>query len=225
MVLDRIFIVEDDSTIAKAVSEYLGGWGYECVCADDFSDITAQFAKANPKLVLMDITLPRYNGYHWCGEIRKLSQVPIIFISSAGDNMSLVMAVNQGGDDFIAKPFDMSVLVAKIKALMRRTYDFTKNPDITEHSGVVLNSSDMTMFIGDTKTDLSKNEFRILQILFENAGHIVSRDTLMRRLWETDCYVDENTLTVNIARVRKKLSEAGIEDLIRTKKGVGYMVE
>ena len=225
MFLDRIFIVEDDDTIAGAIAKHLSGWGYDCVCADDFSNIINQFAKSNPKLVLMDISLPRYNGFHWCGEIRKISQVPIIFISSAGDNMNIVTAVNQGGDDFISKPFDMSVLVAKIKALMRRTYDFSKSPDITEHGGVTLNISSMTAFCGGEKLELSKNEFRILQVLFENAGHIVSRDTLMRRLWETDCYVDENTLTVNIARVRKKLGDAGIENLIRTKKGVGYMVE
>ena len=173
----------------------------------------------------MDISLPFYNGYHWCSEIRRTSSVPILFISSASDNMNIVMAVNMGGDDFIAKPFDLDVMNAKVRALLRRTYDFNPLPELLEHRGVTLNPSDATFVYEGNRYDLTKNEYRILQILMENKGKIVSRDTLMQRLWETDFYVDENTLTVNINRLRKTLSGAGIENFITTKKGIGYLVE
>ena len=220
-----IWIVEDDPVISGAVSAHLTGWGYECACATDFQHITDEFARVNPQLMLMDISLPFYNGFHWCGEIRRLSRVPSLFISSAAANMSIVMAVNMGGDDFIAKPFDLNVLSAKVRALLRRSYDFSAAGDILECGELALNLSDMTLSHAGVKIELTRNEFRILQTLMENRARTVSRDTLMQRLWETDSFVDENTLTVNMTRLRRKLSGAGIEDFIKTKKGVGYIVE
>ena len=221
----KLLIVEDDETIAHAVAKHLEGWGYCCVCADDFAHITEQFASQNPQLVLMDISLPFYNGFYWCAEIRKLSSVPILFLSSAGDNMSLVMAINMGGDDFLAKPFDFDVLVAKVQALLRRAYDFSAGASLIEHKGVILNLSDASATCRGESLELTKNESRILQVLFERRGTVVARETLMQRLWETDLFVDENTLTVNIARLRRKLEAKGVPDLIVTKKGLGYMVE
>lgn len=221
----KILIVEDDLIIAKTVKNHIKSWGFEAECVTDFKDVLAAFVSYSPQLVLLDITLPFFNGYHWCSEIRKVSKVPIIFISSASDSMNIVMAMNMGGDDFIAKPFDLNVLTAKVQALLRRTYDFTGQTNLLEHKGSILNISDATLNYQDRKIELSKNENKILQILFENKGKAVSRDTIMTRLWETDSYIDDNTLTVNITRLRKKLQESGLSDFITTKKGIGYMVE
>ena len=220
----RIFIVEDDAVIASAVEGHLRSWGWDARCAGDFWNILAEFAAFDPQLVLMDISLPSYNGYHWCGQIRQVSRVPVIFISSAADNLNIVMAVNMGGDDFIAKPFDLDVLTAKIQAMLRRTYDFAGQSRLLEHRGAVLNVDDGTLNAGHGRIDLTRNEHRILQVLLENKGRIVSRDTLMLRLWESDSYVDDNTLTVNMTRLRKKLEENGLTDFITTKKGSGYLI-
>ena len=222
--MHRIFIVEDDSVIAEAVKRHIGAWGCEARCAINFENVLSEFVDYDPQLVLMDISLPFFNGYHWCAEIRRVSKVPIIFISSASNNMNIVMAVNMGGDDFIAKPFDLEVLTAKVQALLRRAYDFTAPTKLLESGGAVLNVSDATLTYDSKKTELTKNEFKILQILFENKGRIVTRDEIMTRLWESDSFVDENTLTVNITRLRRKLESASITDFISTKKGVGYMV-
>ena len=180
--------------------------------------------RIRPQLVLMDIKLPFYNGYHWCSRIREVSKVPVIFVSSASDNMNIVMAVNMGGDDFIAKPFDLDVLTAKIQALLRRTYDFAGQNTVLEHRGALLNLGDATLTCGETRVDLTKNELKILQVLMENKEKIVSRDTLMTKLWESDSFVDENTLSVNVGRLRKKLDAAGLPDFILTKKGIGYHI-
>ncbi|ADK14485.1 MULTISPECIES: response regulator transcription factor [Clostridium] len=221
----KILIVEDDMAIAKSMKNYLSGWNYETEFITDFKDITAEFIKFEPHLVLLDISLPFFNGYHWCSEIRRISRVPIIFISSMSDNMNIIMAVNMGGDDFIPKPFDLNILVAKVQALLRRTYSFGGKMDIIEHNGVVLNLSSAAIEYENKKIELTKNEFKILQILLENVEKVVPRDVIMTRLWESDSYIDDNTLTVNITRLRKKLSDAGICDFIKTKKGIGYMVE
>lgn len=218
----RIFIVEDDSTIARLVKQHLEKWEYEVYVAQDFANIMTEFAKTDPQLVLMDIRLPFFNGYHWCTQIRNVSKVPIIFLSSVSDNMNIVMAVNMGADDFVAKPFDLEVLTVKIQALLRRSYDFAGNSSVLEHRGLLLNLSDATAIYEGNRVELTKNEVRILQILFENKNKIVSRDALMTKLWESDSYVDENTLSVNINRLRKKLSAMGLEDFIVTKKGIGY---
>lgn len=221
----KILIIEDDLVIAKSIREHLQSWGCEAQCVNDFQNVLGDFAAFDPQLVLLDISLPFYNGYHWCGEIRKLSKVPVIFISSASDNMNIVMAMNMGGDDFIAKPFDLEVLTAKIQALLRRTYDFNGQAGLLTHRGAILNTSDTTLTYEGQRIDLTKNDYKILQTLMENKGKAVSRDTLMLRLWETDSYVDENTLTVNVTRLRRKLEAAGLEDFITTKKGIGYLIE
>ena len=184
-----------------------------------------QFAQYDPHLVLVDIMLPFYNGYHWCSEIRKISSVPVVFISSASDNMNIVMAMNMGGDDFIAKPFDLSVFTAKVEAILRRTYDLSGKIPVLEHKGAILNLNDTTLTFQGEKIELTRNEFRILQTLMENKGKVVSRDTLMIKLWESDAYVEENTLNVNITRLRKKLDNVGLEGFIKTKAGSGYIIE
>ncbi len=220
----RILIVEDDRGIAGAIARQAARWGLEARCVCDFSGVMAEFAAFDPQLVLLDIGLPFYNGYYWCEKIRAVSKVPIIFISSASDNMNIVMAMNMGGDDFIAKPFDQAVLMAKIQALLRRTYDFGGSAPILEHRGAVLNTGDQALYYQDQKVELSRNEYRILLSLMESRGKVVSREKLMERLWQTDSFVDENTLTVNVNRLRKKLEAAGLTDFIGTKFGVGYIV-
>ncbi len=222
--LYKIFIVEDDAVIAGEMARQIEAWGFGTAIVQNFENVVAEFAECDPQLVLMDVSLPFFNGYYWCSEIRKISKVPIIFISSASDNMNIVMAVNMGGDDFIAKPFGMEVLTAKIQALLRRTYNFPAPSRLLECSGAVLNLSDATLSYENEKTELTKNEFRILQLLIENKGHIVSRETIITKLWESDSFVDENTLTVNITRLRRKLESLGLTDFIATKKGIGYMV-
>lgn len=220
----RILIVEDDTTIAVEVKKSIEAWGLEAKCIQNFQSVLAEFADYTPHLVLLDISLPFYNGYHWCSEIRKVSKVPVIFVSSASDNMNIVMAMNMGGDDFISKPFDKDVLIAKIQAILRRTYDFGGQNTIIEHRGAVLNVSDAKLTFNDEVIELTKNDYRILLTLMENKGNVVSRDRLMEKLWENDSYVDENTLTVNMTRLRKKLETAGLEDFIVTRKGLGYIV-
>ncbi len=220
----RILVVEDDKVISEQIGKFLGKWGYEVEMVKDFADVMGQFVSCEPQLVLMDIGLPFYNGYYWCGEIRKVSQVPIIFISSASDNMNVVMAVNMGGDDFVVKPFDLEILQAKIQALLRRAYAFTAPGTVLEYRGVLLNMTDMSISCFQKRIELTKNEFRILQTLFEASGGVVSRDMLMKRLWDDECFVDDNTLTVNINRLRKRLGEVGLAELIQTKKGVGYLL-
>jgi two-component system response regulator protein BraR/BceR len=221
----KIMIIEDDITIAKTIKEHLSKWDYDAIYVTDFRDIIRQFIQFQPHLVLIDVILPFFDGFHWCNEIRKISKVPVVFISSAGDNMNIVMAMNMGGDDFIAKPFDLHVLAAKVKALLRRTYSFLGQVNIIERNGAILNISDATLTYQDRKIDLTKNDFRILQLLMENAGNVVSREEIMQRLWESDDFVDDNTLTVNITRLRRKLAEVGLKDFIKTKKGIGYLVE
>jgi len=218
----KIFLVEDDETIAKMVKNHLEKWDYEVRIAQKFDRIMAEFADYEPQLVLMDIGLPFYNGYHWCTQIRKVSNVPVVFLSSAADNMNIVMAVTMGADDFIAKPFDMQVLTVKIQAILRRSYDFAGNSSVLEHKGAMLNISEAELSYEGESLELTKNELKILQTLFENKASIVTRDTLMTKLWESDTYVDENTLSVNANRLRKKLASIGLSDFIITKKGIGY---
>ena len=221
----KIFIVEDDRDIAEAVAALSQGWELEAHICQDFRHVTEEFAALAPHIVLMDIALPFFNGYHWCGEIRKISNVPMIFLSSAADNMNLVMAMTMGADDFIPKPFDGAVLMAKVQALLRRTYDFSLSAPVLSHGGAFLNTGDNTLTYGEEKVELTRNEYRILSCLMESRGKVVSREKLMERLWQTDSFVDENTLTVNVNRLRKKLDGVGLEDFITTKFGVGYLVE
>ena len=221
----RILIIEDDKRIAEVIASNLTDWNMDPIIVRDFHDVMAVFAAQQPHLVLIDIGLPFMDGYHWCSEIRRISSVPIIFISSATDNMNIVMAMNMGADDFIAKPFDQNVLIAKVQALLRRSYDFAQSVPVIEHRGALLNTGDNTLTYEGNTLELSKNEYRILLTLMRSKGNVVSREKLMDALWQTDCYVDENTLTVNIGRLRKKLSGIGLDDFIYTKFGVGYMIK
>ncbi|NLB91146.1 MAG: response regulator transcription factor, partial [Clostridiales bacterium] len=189
-------------------------------------NVFKDFSQFDPHLVLMDIRLPFYNGYHWCNQIRKVSKVPILFLSSASESMNIVMAMNMGGDDFIAKPFDMDVLMAKIQALLRRTYDFgnSDNHALIAYHGMVLNIKDGSIVYKEQQHQLTKNEFKILLTLLEHKGEVVSREKLMEALWKSDSFIDENTLSVNVARLRKRLEEMGIQNMIQTRKGMGYII-
>lgn len=221
----RIYLVEDDEVIAGAIAAKLEAWGFTVQRTEDFSNIMGEFAAFQPHLVLMDITLPFFNGYHWCQEIRRVSRVPILFLSSAAENFNIVMAINLGADDFIAKPFDLSVLLAKVQAALRRAYDYQGQSHLIEHNGAIFNNLDCTVVYNGQRAELTKNETRLLQVLLENKPNVVSRDTLMAALWACDAYVDENALYVNITRLRKKLESIGLREFIVTKKGLGYMVK
>ena len=220
----RIFLAEDDHALAEAISRQLESWGNEVITVRAFRRVSAEFAEARPQLVLLDIMLPFYDGYHWCTEIRKLSSVPIVIISSASDNMNIVMAMNMGGDDFIPKPVDPMVLTAKLQALLRRTYELGEPCQALECHGALLDLSSGTLECGGQRLELIKNEFRILRTLLENRDKTVSRERLMTVLWQSDCYVEENTLTVNVARLRKKLEGVGLGGIIATKPGEGYIL-
>ena len=221
----RIFIVEDDGTIAGVIRRHLTGWGYTVRCAERFDDVLSEFAAFDPHLVLLDISLPFFNGYHWCQEIRRVSQVPILFLSSASENMNIVMAIHMGADDFIAKPFDLSVLLAKVQAALRRAYDYQGQSHLVEHNGALFNSQASTVTYQGQTAELTKNETRLLQVLLEHKPNVVSREDLMAALWACDAYVDENALYVNMTRLRRKLESIGLRDFIATKKGLGYLVK
>lgn len=221
----RLLIVEDDRGIAEGIREQAEMWDIEARIVTDFHNVMSEFSSFDPHIVLLDISLPFFNGYHWCTEIRRVSNVSVIFISSAADNMNMIMAMNMGADDFIAKPFDGSVLTAKLQALLRRAYDFAPSSPILEHKGAMLNTGDGSFLYKNEKIPLSKNEYRILLTLMKNKGKVVSREKIMEQLWETDCFVDENTLSVNVNRLRKRLEAAGLDGFITTKFGVGYIIE
>lgn len=222
--MQKIYVVEDDMIIAHAMQKELSSWGYQVECCRNFEDVLAGFTAFAPQLVLLDISLPYFNGYHWCQRIRETSTVPILFISSASDKMDIVMAMNMGGDDFISKPFDLDVLVAKINAIMRRAYDFEESHRQIKYGEALLNLDEAALYHREERVELTKNEYRILLVLMERRGKIVSREQLMAQLWETDQYIDDNTLTVNVARLRKKLEAAGLASFIQTKKGLGYTI-
>ena len=221
----KIMIVEDDFSLASAMKEQIEAWGYEVNTIKNFQKVKEEFVEANPHLVLLDISLPFFNGYYWCTEIRKISNVPIVFISSTAENMNIVMAMNMGGDDFISKPVDLGVLTAKIQAIFRRAYNMNITPSVLEHKGAALNLNDGTLDFDGKQIELTKNEFKILHTLMEKKGSIVSREQLMQKLWQDDCYVEENTLTVNVTRLRKKMEAAGLKDYIVTKVGMGYIIQ
>ena len=221
----KILIVEDDMMIAKTLSSQLEKWDYEVRYVKDFKNVMNDFLEFEPQLVLMDIILPLFNGFYWCTEIRKIAKTPIVFLSSASDNMNIVMAMNMGGDDFIEKPFDLNVVTAKVQAMLRRAYSFQGNLNVLEHQGLLLNLNDGIVSYKEKKAELTKNEFKILQVLMEHAGKIVTREELMTALWESDAFVDDNTLTVNVTRLRRKLAELAAVEFIKTKKGIGYIIE
>lgn len=222
----KIMLVEDDIKISEIVSEGLKKWGYDVFCVEDFSETFNNFVKYEPHLVLMDINLPAFDGFYWCNKIREISKAPLIFVSSRNSNMDIIMAINMGGDDFVQKPFSMEVLMAKVSAILRRTYSYSNlEADVVEHNGAVLNLKDYTFLYNNNKIELTKNEFKILYTLIKNCGRIISRDKIMKVLWDDENFVDDNTLTVNINRLRKKLLDIGLEDYIQTKKGQGYIIQ
>lgn len=221
----KILMIEDDFSLANVMKKQIELWGNEVMCITDFRNVVPAFIEYDPHLVLLDIMLPFFNGYHWCTEIRKISNVPIMFLSSASDNMNIIVAMNMGGDDFISKPVDLGVMISKIQAVLRRTYDMGDKISVLEHKGAVLNLNDTSLTFQGERIELTKNDFRILQTLLENKGKVVSRDTLMTKLWQIDAYVEENTLTVNVNRLRKKLENVGLHDFITTKIGCGYIIE
>lgn len=224
MTLQKIFIVEDDEVISSSLKKHLEKWNYEVYVVEDFEHVIEVFHQFQPELVLLDIALPYYNGYYWCQQIRQISQVPIIFISSMNENMNIVMAMNMGADDFINKPFDLHVLTAKIQALLRRTYSFSKQYHILTYKDLTLNILEAKISYRQKNIDLTKNELKIMQMLFERAETYVSRDDLMMALWQSYQYVDDNTLSVNMNRLRKKLDDFGLGTFIQTKKGLGYQL-
>lgn len=222
--MQKIMIIEDDEIIASSIKKHLEKWNYDVYIAADFENIMDDFRKYEPMLILLDISLPYYNGYYWCQEIRKESEVPIIFISSTNENMNIVMAMNIGADDFINKPFDLTVLTAKIQAILRRTYSFNKQVNVLNYQSLTLDLLKGVIEYHHKSIELTKTELKIIQILFEHAGQIVSRDTIMEALWQNEAFVDDNTLSVNINRLRKKLEAFELPQLIHTKKGIGYQL-
>lgn len=222
--MQKIMIVEDDEIIASSIKKHLEKWNYDVFVVNDFENVLEDFRNYEPLLILLDISLPYYNGYYWCQEIRKESEVPIIFISSTSENMNIVMAMNMGADDFINKPFDLTVLTAKLQAILRRTYSFNKTQNVLNYHSLTLDLLKGVISYHEDSIELTKTELKIMQILFEHAGQIVSRDTIMEALWQSEAFVDDNTLSVNINRLRKKLDAFSLPQLIHTKKGTGYQL-
>ncbi|GCD12965.1 response regulator transcription factor [Clostridium tagluense] len=221
----KIMIVEDDVRIKEILLENIVRWGFDGKVVENFNEVFVEFSKYSPHLILMDINLPFFDGYYWCGKIREISKVPIIFVSSRNNNMDVIMAINMGGDDFIQKPFSLEILMAKINALIRRTYSYADaQTNVLQYKNIVLNMKDNSVFFKDKRVELSRNEFSILYLLMKNNGNLISRDKIMRSLWEDESFVDDNTLTVNINRLRKKLENIELEDLIKTKKRQGYII-
>lgn len=221
----KIMIIEDNPTLSSKIGEGLSRWGFHSIEIENFEDIIGEFARHNPQLIIMDINLPFFDGFYWCNRIREISKLPIVFLSSRDTTMDIIMAVNMGGDDFITKPFSMDILMAKIHALLRRTYSYGENEgQIIDCKGTILNISDSTLFYNEEKIQLTKNELKILLLLMKNKGKIISRERIMRILWDDDVFVNDNTLTVNINRLRNKLKDNGLKDFITTRKGQGYVI-
>lgn len=221
----KIMIVEDERTIRNILVEELRKGHFETVSTTDFTQVLEEFKRELPHLVLLDIYLPVFDGYYWCQKIREVSKVPIIFISSRNTNMDMITAMNMGADDYITKPFQMDVLIAKVNALLRRSYNYSEiGNEVMSYNGITLNVDNGNMEINGQTVELSKNEYRLLYILMKKHGKILTREKLLRALWEDERFVDDNTLTVNVNRLRKKIEEAGIHGYIETKIGHGYIV-
>ncbi|GAA0422357.1 response regulator transcription factor [Virgibacillus sp. AGTR] len=222
----KLLIIEDDENMANVLKTLLEKWNFHTMVCNDFENILKVFEKEEPHIILMDINIPSFDGFYWCKKIREISSVPIIFCSSRNSNMDIVMAINNGGDDYIQKPFDSYVLVAKLQAIIRRTYEYKSDSNqIIECKQVILNLSDTAVYHQDQRVELTKNEFEILKTLMENKGKVVTRDRLMKKLWDDDIYVNENTLTVNINRLRSRLEDIGVVNYIVTKRGMGYIIQ
>ncbi|HAK43245.1 MAG TPA: DNA-binding response regulator [Clostridium sp.] len=222
--MKEILLVEDDLDLSKVLSSSLNKWGFKVNLIENFDSILKEFIEKEPQLVIMDVNLPYYDGFYWCKKIREVSKVPILFLSSRDSNMDLIMGINNGGDDYITKPFSIEVLITKINALLRRTYDYAGSESIIYYNDAVLDIEKCTFKYGNNTIELTKNEIKILSVLIKNREKVVSRDKLMMSLWNDDEFVSDNTLTVNITRLRNKIKEIGLDDFIKTKKGIGYMV-
>lgn len=222
----KIIIIEDDLAIAQNLAKQLEKWSYTVYCVTNFKTILEEVTQISPHLILLDINLPHHSGLHWCNEIRKQSNVPILFISSETNPLDIVMAINLGGDDYITKPFNINLVLTKIQALLRRTYDFKElsGSRLLEYRGVSLDLGEMSIHYQEKKLTLSKNDVKIMDILISNAGKVVKRDTIMEKLWAGDVFIDDNTLTVNMTRLRKKLEDIGLHGFIETLRGVGYII-
>lgn len=221
-----IFIIEDDQALSNEIKLALSKWGYSVGQVNDFENITNEVLDGNPKLILMDVNLPSYDGFYWCSQIRNFMKVPIIFISSRDNDMDIIMSINMGGDDYITKPFSPQVLVAKIQAILRRTYSYNNDlkSDVIKFKDITLNIVEGKLYFKGENVDLTKNELKIINMLMLNQEKIVSREEIIEELWDTDEFISENTLTVNVNRLRKKLKSIGLEDVIETKKGQGYIM-
>lgn len=220
----KILLIEDDQSIFEMIQERFQQWTFEVVGPKDFQKVMDYFFEEKPQLVIIDIQLPAFDGFHWCREIRAHSKVPIIFLSSRDHPMDMVMAMQMGADDFVQKPFHMEVLIAKVQALLRRTYDYSEEQtDIIRWNDAIIDYSKGIISINNQSIELTKNELFILRVLVQQVDHIVSRDELMRKLWDDERFVNDNTLSVNVNRLRQKLEEIGLENVIVTKKGLGYM--
>jgi DNA-binding response OmpR family regulator len=221
----EILLVEDDLDLSKQLLLSLNKWGFSVELIDDFSNIIEEFSEKKPSLIIMDVNLPYYDGFYWCEKIRVISKIPIIFLSSRDSNMDLIMGINNGGDDYITKPFSIEVLITKINALLRRSYDYAFSDSIIYYNDTILDIDKCTFKYKENTVELTKNEMKILSILIKNKGKVVSRDKIMMRLWNDDEFVSDNTLTVNVTRLRGRLKdELGLNNFIKTKKGIGYMV-
>ena len=222
--MKEILLVEDDLDLARELSLALNKWGFTVYRIERFDNILKEFLEKKPMLVIMDVNLPYFDGFYWCEKIRDGSKVPIIFLSSRDSNMDVIMGMNNGGDDYITKPFSVEVLISKINALLRRSYDYVSSDSLLYYDDIILDTEKCILKRGDKSLELTKNELKILSLLIKNKDKVVSRDKIMMSLWDDDEFVNDNTLTVNITRLRNKLKYIGIEDFIKTKKGLGYMV-
>ncbi|MFZ7134222.1 MAG: response regulator transcription factor [Eubacteriales bacterium] len=219
----KIFIIEDDISICSEIQDYLLKWSYDCQTASNFNDLLREFIALNPHLVLLDINLPYFDGFYWCQKIREFSKVPILFISSRDSDMDQIMSMQLGGDDFIKKPFSLNLLTAKINAILRRTYAYhDESLNILQRGKIILNLADSTILYDNIKQELTKNELKILSLLMKNSGKIVKREQIIEFLWDQESFVDDNTLTVNINRLRNKLDTLGLKNKIITIKNMGY---
>jgi DNA-binding response OmpR family regulator len=219
----KLFIIEDDIVLRTELISLLESYNYSCETSDNFKNIISEAVDSNADLILLDINLPYYDGYHVCREIRKISEVPIMVVTSRNNDMDELMSMNLGADDFITKPYNIQILLARIAAILKRTNQKNYSSEV-EYNGLTLSMAKSTVYYESKEAELTKNELRILTVLMQNANSIISRDDLMDELWQSDEFVDDNTLTVNVNRLRKKLEEIGAADFIKTKRGQGYMI-
>ena len=220
----KILIVEDDNNIAEILANELSVWGYDTVCVKDFNNVLDEFKSEKPELVLMDIILPYFNGFYWCQKIREISKVPLMFISSKSEDIDIVQAMQFGGDDYIVKPINIQIVRAKIVALLRRSYDFAEETDYLTFGNVKLLLSAAKLEFMGRVAELTRTELMILETLFKDRGAVSKRDKIMDKCWQEENFIDDNTLAVNMTRLRKKLAEIGLDDFIQTKKGIGYFL-